>query len=132
MEEKIQLAALLHNIGKFWQGTSKLGSHQELSAEFIDTYVPPSEWRPSLEEQQQEVIVAADWLSSGGKEELEEKGEAEKRKNTPLTSIFSKVKIKKGELPSEHYYPIKHLKLDKEVIFPNPLEERGENWLKDD
>ena len=132
MEEKIQLAALLHNIGKFWQGTSKLGSHQELSAEFIDTYVPPSEWRPSLEEQQQEVIVAADWLSSGEKEELEEKVEAEKRKNTPLTSIFSKVKIEKGELPPEHYYPIKHLKLDKKVIFPNPLEERGENWLKDD
>lgn len=132
MEEKIQLAALLHNIGKFWQGTSKLGSHQELSAEFIDMYVPPSEWRPSLEEQQQEVIVAADWLSSGEKEELEGKGEAEKRKNTPLTSIFSKINIEKGELPPEHYYPIKHLKLDKMVIFPNPLEERGENWLKDD
>jgi len=73
MGEKIQLAALLHNIGKFWQGTSKQGLHQELSNEFIKTYVPLEEWRPSSEEQQQEVIITADWLSSGENEGREEK-----------------------------------------------------------
>jgi CRISPR-associated protein Csm1 len=129
MEEKIiQLAALLHDIGKFWQRTSKLGLHQELSAEFIKTYVPKEEWRPSLDEQQQEVIVAADWLSSGEKEKLEEKGEAEKRKSTPLTSIFSKINIEKGEPPPEHYYPIKPLALDmdEDILFPKEGGEKGD------
>lgn len=126
MEEKIQLAALLHGIGKFWQGTSEPGSHQELCNEFIKTYVPKEEWRPSLEEQKQEVIIAADWFSSGEKEELEEKEEAEKRKNTPLTSIFSKVKIEKGELPPEHYYPIKPLALDDDILFPKEEGEKGD------
>ena len=66
MEEKIQLAALLHNIGKFCQGTSKfVGSHQELCNKFIETHVPLKEWQSSLEEQQQEVIVTADWPHRG-------------------------------------------------------------------
>ena len=134
MEEKIiQLAALLHNIGKFWQGTSKLGSHQELSAEFIEMYVPQKEGLPSLKDQQQKVIDVADWLSSG-KEGVEEK-EGEKRENIPLISIFSTIDIEKGyekeKLPPEHcYYPIKPLELNEKVIFPNPLEEKGENWLR--
>jgi len=80
MEEKILLAALLHDIGKFWQRTSKLGLHQELSAEFIKTYVPKEEWRPSLDEQQQEVIVAADWLSSGEKGSWKKKGKLKREK----------------------------------------------------
>jgi len=133
MEEKIQLAALLHNIGKFYQGTSKfVGSHQELCNKFIETYVPLKEWRPSLEEQQQEVIVAADWLSSGEKEELEEKEEAEKRKNTPLTSIFSKVDIEKGNLPPARYYPIKPLALDDDILFPKEEGEKEKGDLTED
>lgn len=133
MEEKIQLAALLHNIGKFCQATSKfVGSHQELCNKFIETYVPLKEWRPSLEEQQQEVIVAADWLSSGEKEELEEKEEAEKRKNTPLTSIFSKVDIEKGNLPPARYYPIKPLALDDDILFPKEEGEKEKGDLTED
>ena len=133
MEEKIQLAALLHNIGKFCQGTSKfVGSHQELCNKFIETHVPLKEWRPSLEEQQQEVIVAADWLSSGEKEELEEKEEAEKRKNTPLTSIFSKVDIEKGNLPPARYYPIKPLALDDDILFPKEEGEKEKGDLTED
>ena len=45
MDEKIiQLAALLHDIGKFWQGTGKSGNHAELSSRFIWEYVP-EQWR---------------------------------------------------------------------------------------
>ena len=41
MEEKIvQLAALLHDIGKFWQGAGERGKHAELSSRFIQEYVP--------------------------------------------------------------------------------------------
>ena len=36
MEEKIiQLAALLHDIGKFWQGVGEMGNHSELGSRFI-------------------------------------------------------------------------------------------------
>lgn len=45
MEEKIiQLAALLHDIGKFWQGRGERGIHSELSSRFINVYVP-EQWR---------------------------------------------------------------------------------------
>ena len=40
-------------------------------------------------------------------------------------SIFSKIDIGKGKPDSALYYPIQKLKLDKEVIFPKPLERRG-------
>jgi CRISPR-associated protein Csm1 len=40
MDEKIiRLAALLHDIGKFWQGVGESGTHAELSSRFIQDYV---------------------------------------------------------------------------------------------
>ncbi len=36
----IRLAALLHDIGKFWQGAGVNGGHEELSSRFIQKYVP--------------------------------------------------------------------------------------------
>ncbi len=39
-EKVIRLAALLHDIGKFWQGAGASGSHTELSSRFIQEYVP--------------------------------------------------------------------------------------------
>jgi hypothetical protein len=37
MEEKIiQLAALLHDVGKFWQDAGGAGTHQELSKRFVE------------------------------------------------------------------------------------------------
>jgi CRISPR-associated protein Csm1 len=41
MEEKIiQLAALLHDVGKFWQGAGERVKHAELSAGFVQDHVP--------------------------------------------------------------------------------------------
>jgi len=96
VEEKIvQLAALLHDIGKFWQGTGEKGKHPELSGKFIKAHVP-EQWQeaaglvvlhhePSARRVQEyralKVIVCADWLSSGERKELaeeEEKGELQK------------------------------------------------------
>jgi len=142
MEERvIQLAALLHDIGKFWQGTGERGNHSELSSRFINAYVP-EQWqkaaglvslhhdaRRAEEYRALKVIVCADWLSSGERREGKDKGA---RKATPLKSIFSEIDIGKGKTASKLYYPIKKLELDKKVIFPNPLEGLGKDWLKKD
>ena len=147
MEDNIiQLAALLHDVGKFWQGTGESGSHSELSSRFINAYVPeqwqeaaglvslhhdPSAYREE-EDRALKTIVCADWLSSGERRGLAEEEEKGKRKETPLMSIFSEIDIGKGKPASELYYPIKKMELDKEVIFPNPLEKRGGDWLTED
>jgi len=147
MEERvIQLAALLHDIGKFWQGTGERGNHSELSSRFINAYVP-EQWQeaaglvslhhdPSAYREEEykplKTIVCADWLSSGERKELAKEEEKGERKETPLMSIFSEIDIGKGKTASKLYYPIKKLELDKEVIFPNPLEGLGKDWLKRD
>jgi CRISPR-associated protein Csm1 len=75
-------------------------------------------------------IVCADWLSSGERREGKDKGV---RKATPLKSIFSEINIGKSTPGHAQYYSIKKLELDREVIFPKPLEgKKGENLLKAD
>ena len=146
MEEKIiQLAALLHDVGKFWQGAGGGGKHAELSGRFVQGHVPwegvvglvsshhdPSKYR-SEGYKPLKTIVCADWLSSGERRELEDEGEEGNRRETPLKSIFSEIDIGKGKSASAHYYPIKKLELDKDVIFPKPLEGiGGKDRLKSD
>jgi CRISPR-associated protein Csm1 len=82
MEEKIiQLAALLHDVGKFWQGAGERGKHAELSGRFVQSHVPwdgvlglvsshhdHSKYR-SDGYKLLKTIVCADWLSSGERSE---------------------------------------------------------------
>jgi len=140
----IQLAALLHDVGKFWQGTGERGSHSELSSRFINLYIP-GQWQeaaglvslhhePSAHRAEEyralKEIVCADWLSSGERREGKDKGA---RKATPLKSIFSEINIGKSTPGHAQYYSIKKLELDREVIFPKPLEgKKGEDLLKAD
>ena len=137
-EEKIiQLAALLHDVGKFWQGAGGRGKHAELSGRFVQGHVPwegvlglvsshhdPSKYG-SEGYKPLKTIVCADWLSSGERSELEDEKEEGNRKATPLMSLFSEIDIGKGKPASAQYYPIKKLELDKDIIFPKPLEGRG-------
>ncbi len=148
MDEKIiQLSALLHDIGKFWQGVGEKGKHSELSSMFIQEYVPEQwhgaagivakhhdpEARKSGEYKPLKTIVCADWLSSGERRGLVEDEDKGERKATPLMSIFSEINIGKGTPGPAQYYPIHKLELDKEVIFPKPLEgKKGEDRLKGD
>jgi CRISPR-associated protein Csm1 len=138
MEEKIiPLAALLHDVGKFWQGAGGGGKHAELSGRFVLDHVPwegvvelvslhhdPSKYE-SGGDRPLKTIICANWLSSGERRELSEEDEQGERKATPLMSIFSDIEIGKGKPASAQYYPIKKLELDKDVIFPKPLEGRG-------
>lgn len=141
----IRFSALLHDIGKFWQGTGEKGDHQELSAKFIRMYLPEklekatflaghhdtSQYK-SKGYKLLKILVCADWLSAGERRELKEDEEKGKRKNTPLRSIFSQINIEKGKRPSEHYLSLGELKLDGNTIFPKPLGKTKGNWLQDD
>ena len=103
--EKLRFAALLHDIGKFWQGTGEKGEHAELSVKFVRQYLPVElqggvtflashhEFKAYIggEYKQLKMLVVADWLSSGERRELEESEESGKRKETPMESLFSKI-----------------------------------------
>ncbi len=147
MEEKIiQLAALLHDVGMFWQSAGGGGGkHAELSGRFVQGHVPwdgvvdlislhhdPTKYE-SGGYKPLKTIICADWLSSGERRDLSEENEQGEPKATPLMSIFSEIEIGKGQPASALYYPIKKLELDKDIIFPKPLEGRGgKDRLKSD
>ncbi len=42
--EKMVMAAVVHDIGKFWQGTGEKGTHQELGAKFVRMHFP-EQWQ---------------------------------------------------------------------------------------
>jgi CRISPR-associated protein Cas10/Csm1 subtype III-A len=42
--ENLMLAAVVHDIGKFWQGTEEKGKHQELGAKFLREHIP-EQWQ---------------------------------------------------------------------------------------
>ena len=144
MQEEIRLAALLHDIGKFWQGTGEPhderynhlttedygehGAHSKWSASFVVRYLPVEFqgcerlvlYHHNPKDYELKIISLADWLSSGERRRLSEGEKRGKRMYTPLKSIFSAIDIGKGR-PSEYYYPIKKLELKRDVIFPRRI-----------
>lgn len=132
--ENLVLAAVVHDIGKFWQGTGEGGKHQELGAKFIRMHFP-EKWQgaaglvslhhapeklASEEYERLKILMISDWLSSGEREGRED-DETGKRINEPLISIFSEIDIGKGILKEKWYFPVKKLALDEENLFPKPL-----------
>ncbi|MFQ6121175.1 MAG: type III-A CRISPR-associated protein Cas10/Csm1, partial [Methanosarcinales archaeon] len=140
------MSALLHDIGKFWQGTNTshdskystlskndfgyAGAHGKWSASFIK-YLPkelqsienlllyhhkPESIQDPNTYKIAKILQVADWYSSG---EREPKEGIEARRDTPLISIFSRVDIGRGEdkLPL-YYYKLKELDIS-EGIFPS-------------
>lgn len=135
--ENLLLAAMVHDIGKFWQGTGEKGTHQELGARFVRMHFP-EQWEgaaglislhhdpeklSSEEYERLKIMMISDWLSSGEREEREE-DETGKRINEPLISIFSMIDIGKGIQDEKRRNPIKKLSLDGETIFPKKMEEK--------
>ena len=138
----IILAALLHDIGKFWQRTGQPppgyegfteedygphGAHAKWSAAFVSEYIPP-EWREGLspvlyhhkpQDYLSKLIALADWLSAGEREE-----EEPSQRLSLLRSVFDRLSLmdpngKPIPAPEEEfYYP----------LAPLSLEGEGERW----
>ena len=136
------LSAMMHDIGKFWQGTGEHGRHEELGSRFIKAYVP-EQWQAgglvALHHDSStymdkgyellKMIVCGDWLSAGEREERKE--ETGKREREPLVSIFSKIAIGERKVPhDEHFVLLRQLALDKEALFS--ISSKNEDWLRSD
>lgn len=119
----LRFAALLHDIGKFWQGAGGKGKHEELSVRFIREYLPKE-----IEEgitfirghhdagqylaegyYRLKILVLADWLASSERKDLEEGEEKGKREQTPMQSIFSNISINNGNYITPRFYEINSL-----------------------
>ena len=123
-EESLVLAALLHDIGKFWQRTSHpleekgraydLLSHQFIldhfgqtwsqSADLVSIHHRPDDYLSKL-------IRLADHMSLQQREHQEEGALAVKQ----LPSVFSQI----GTSSSPYYFPLKPLDLHRDTIFPS-------------
>ncbi|WP_042685116.1 type III-A CRISPR-associated protein Cas10/Csm1 [Methermicoccus shengliensis] len=144
--ELVLLAALLHDVGKFWQRTGEQGAHQQLGGRFIHQYIPP-QWQGCagiiskhhdvsayLSEGYNplKIVITADWLSSGERKNLNNE-ESANVVNTPLISVFPEIRKSQSKnrdiSPSEYCYPLKKLEIRYDVLFPVPKEQYPKRQL---
>jgi CRISPR-associated protein Csm1 len=129
---KVALAALLHDIGKFWQRAGRLGTHEEASAGFIDEFkhLFSYDWLDDLRDgvgnhhrdarkEIEKVVKVADRLSS--EERLAEinipQSDPDK---TPLLPITAEIEFREGKPLDWHRwgYRLNELRLDEVCVFP--------------
>jgi len=145
-EEKLVLAALLHDIGKFfWRtGAGKDWPHEVMSAFTAEALLPdhlkediPSliAWHHTRDPEKKrkwlrppedllKALCFADWSASGEREEPEE----EKREQPPyLISIISETFKEEAKVPP-HWHHLKILELKEDVLFPIPSPPWGETY----
>lgn len=137
--QAVLLAALLHDIGKFWQRTGERhspdydiftpkdygehGAHAKWSADFIERYVP-KEWHASAssvlyhhnpQDRLSKIVSIADHLS------------ASERERDPsseiwqLQSIFTRIRLgeDKPSSPQDYYCHLNPLNIEDRTIFPS-------------
>ena len=132
--ETLRLSALLHDIGKFWQRTWEYPdkNHSELGAIFAeksgldgipDLILNHHSPKKSKNKKLTEILQKADWESAGEREDIKESEEAQEVRKEPLRPIFPKIEIDIEKMeryePTEWYYHLTPLKLEKELIFPS-------------
>ena len=136
-ERTIWLAALLHDIGKFWENAPPLNvptdlraaekyGHEAYSAWFVRQYASP--WTEDLQAAEQMVvkhhqpslpdellIQIADWLASYERVQAQEGETGGKgKRETVLRSILTRVR----GAQTARYHPLASLKIDRETLFP--------------
>ncbi len=133
--KELQFAAMLHDIGKFSQRAGNIphekykklsegdygknGAHSKWSATFLSKFdfdatiedMVIHHHHPKKSEfiELAKMLQKADHHSSKERSKSGEKGQVKKE---PLISVFSKVKIKEENQPSEHYLPLKELNIN--------------------
>ena len=131
--ERLQLAALLHDIGKFRQRTvttSPYGRHQAHGFEFVtedfsgffhqcggdlsDAILNHHERRQTKEIEKQ--VTLADWLSA--KEREGDDREREQPAASALVSIMSRLQVPGKRTPEELRYALNPLDFRRDSIFP--------------
>lgn len=150
--ENLQIAALIHDIGKFYQRTGKKhnSNYNNLSKDDYGQNGAHSKWSasycsdmgldPEIEElvlyhhyptksgyvQAAKILQKADQHSS---KERQKSGGKKEVKKEPLISVFSKVNIEKNKQTSEYYIPLKKLTTNANEFFPRPSKaEAMEGW----
>ncbi|MBI1928963.1 type III-A CRISPR-associated protein Cas10/Csm1 [Candidatus Poribacteria bacterium] len=128
--ECLQLAALLHDIGKFRQRTiaqPPYGPHEKHGWEFVTKDLGGFVYqcgpdvgdailhhhRANNTKEIEKQVILADWLSA--KERETEEREREQPSHTPLVSIMSRLK---GATPKDLRYNLNSLEMSREGIFP--------------
>lgn len=124
----LNLAALLHDLGKFRQrATERFKPHQEHSFEFVSEDFAgyfakcKNEFRNAIlnhhgdgENLLEKQVILADRLSASERED--EERESEDFVASPLTSIMSRLKC----ATKEHRYHLTELNFERDAIIPNP------------
>lgn len=125
------LAALLHDLGKFWQRAGRPGPHYEASAAFVDQFEQlfPYAWKDDIRDgagnhhrlarnEVEKIVKIADWLASAEREELAiARSDSDK---TPLLPVTARVEMRE-EKPRDWQrwgFCLNALDLEERCVFP--------------
>lgn len=151
--ENLKIAALLHDIGKFYQRTGdshsekykkysqddfgQNGAHAKWSSDFLEQYYNDDivdlalyhhKYTKSNYPDLCSILRKADHHSASERESSDEKQEVNK---TPLISLFSKIVLEDKKKVDEQYVPLNKLSLDDgsfEKLKPTSKNESIEGW----
>lgn len=138
----VVLAALLHDLGKFWQRTGQRhgpgyeafgeadygphGAHAKWSADFIERYLP-AEWRAAASgalfhhqprDYVTKLVTAADWLSSGERDDTDVQAG---QQASQLLSVCSHLTLQDGpRRATPHFFGLEPLAVVESALFPRP------------
>jgi CRISPR-associated protein Csm1 len=109
MEEKIRLAALLHDIGILQRMKEEDEDHVKLSVDFITGMQMDKKINETVLGHH-DTLSELDFLGKLLKKSDRDSGEEEKEpEEKQLVSVFSKIKINEGNKQDEYYLPLKML-----------------------
>lgn len=127
----VALAALLHDLGKFWQRAGRPGSHSEASAAFVDEFqhLFPYAWLDDIRDgagnhhrtprkDVEKIVKVADWLASAERE-TDPGLERSDPKETPLVPVASRVAFRFERPRGDRRFRLSALSLEREVMFPD-------------
>jgi CRISPR-associated protein Csm1 len=131
----VALAALLHDLGKFWQRAGRRGPHSEASAAFVDAFehLFPYAWRDDIRDgagnhhrqarkEIEKIVKVADWLGSAERKRGEPNVPQQDPETTPLLPVASRIKLlcdpSYDPQDGDWRFSLGTLSLEREAVFP--------------